>query len=93
MVKGTYYDQKGEFQPQGVAGFDPLTGSPIFVSGHDNFWLFDAAVSYRLPGRYGLVTIGAKNLFDKSFQYADMDPVSPAIQPKRFLYARATVAF
>lgn len=93
MMKGTYYKQKGEFQPQGMAGYDPVTGSPLFVSGSDYFWLADAALSYRLPARYGLVTVGAKNLFNKTFQYTDMDPVSPTIQPKRFLYARATVAF
>jgi outer membrane receptor protein involved in Fe transport len=88
MVKGTYFDQKGEFR----AGFD-VNNNPIFVSGKENFWLCDASVSYRLPRRFGLVTIGAKNLFDKKFQYADMDPVSPIIQPKRFLYVRASFAF
>ncbi|MGE5808339.1 MAG: hypothetical protein ACM32I_04355, partial [Nitrospirota bacterium] len=80
-------------QPQGSAGIDPVTNAPIVVTGSDHFWLFDAAISYHIPRRYGFITIGAKNLFDKSFQFADMDPLNPAIQPKRLLYARATVAF
>ncbi len=92
MVKGTYYDQKGEFLPQGPLQFDQ-NGNIIFVSSKDNFWLFDAAISYRLPQRYGMITVGGQNLFDRKFQYADMDPVSPTIRPKRFVYARATVSF
>lgn len=92
-LKATYIHQKGEFQPQGSAGIDPVTNAPIVVTGSDHFWLFDAAISYHIPRRYGFITIGAKNLFDKSFQFADMDPLNPAIQPKRLLYARATVAF
>lgn len=91
-LKATFYHQKGEFQPQGAAGFDSQN-NPIFVDGKDDFWLFDAAVSYRLPKRTGSLTVGAKNLFDKTFQFADTDPNNPSIQPKRFLYARATVAF
>jgi Flp pilus assembly protein TadD len=93
MVRATYYNQKGEFQPQGAAGYDPFTGEPIFVQGDDSFWVFDAAVSYRLPKRLGFITVGAKNLFDKSFQFADTDPTNPAIQPRRFLFARATLSF
>jgi outer membrane receptor protein involved in Fe transport len=89
----TYFDQKGDFQPQGAAGFDPFTGNPVFQSGKDDFWLVDAAISYRLPKRLGLITLGANNLFDESFQYADMDPANPSIQPSRFIYAKASFAF
>ncbi len=85
MVKETYIVQKGDFERLSAIGqFEP---------GSDHFWLCDAAVSYRLPSRYGFVTVGAKNLFDKSFQFFDSDPNNPSIQPKRFIYARATLAF
>jgi tetratricopeptide (TPR) repeat protein/opacity protein-like surface antigen len=93
MLKATYYNQEGEFQPQGAAGFDPFTGNPIFIHGKDSFWLFDAAISYRLPKRVGFITVGAKNLFDTSFKFADTDPFNPVIQPRRFLFARATLSF
>jgi tetratricopeptide (TPR) repeat protein len=83
LVKTTFIEQKGDFESLGGD----------IVPGSDQFWLFDAAISYRLPSRYGFFTIGAKNLFDKSFQFFDSDPNNPSIQPKRFLYARATVAF
>jgi opacity protein-like surface antigen len=84
MTKATYVDQSGEFSTQST----PF----VFTSGDDQFWLVDAAVSYRLPQRYGLISIGAKNLFDKSFQYADTDFVNPAIQPGRMFYARITLS-
>jgi tetratricopeptide (TPR) repeat protein len=83
MVKGTYFDQNGEFM-QNFA-FD-------FENGGDNFWLFDAVISYRLPKRFGIVSVGAKNLFDQSFKYYDTDPVTPAIQPERMFFARFTLS-
>ncbi len=88
LMKATYFDQKGQFP-----GVDPATGSTVFIAGKDEFWLFDAAISYRLPKRYGFVTVGGKNLFDKSFKFFDTDFNNPAIQPKRLVYARATLAF
>ena len=88
MVKATYFDQKGEFP-----GVDPATGSSVFIAGKDRFWLIDAAVTYRLPWRHGLFTVGGKNLLDRTFRYFDTDLNNPEIQPKRFLYARATLMF
>jgi tetratricopeptide (TPR) repeat protein len=85
MVKTTYINQRGKFEPQFDVG--------NFVSGSDNFWLFDAAVSYRLPRRFGSITVGAKNLFDKKFNYYDVDYFNPTIQPGRVVYAKITLAF
>jgi tetratricopeptide (TPR) repeat protein len=81
-TKATYFDQQGKFEV--------MPGS--FQYGKDDFWLFDAAISYRLPKRYGFVTIGAKNLFDEEFNYFDTDPKNPAIQPDRTVFASVTVA-
>ena len=85
-LKVTYVNQKGKFQPQ---------GSPMgsFESGEDQFWVFDASITYRFPKRYGIITLGAKNLFDRSFSYQDMDPVNPLMQPKRLIYGKFTLAF
>ncbi len=85
-VQTTYIDQKGKFKPQGSpAGF--------VVDGADNFWLFDASVSYRLPRRLGIIMIDARNLFDQSFQYHDIDEANPSIQPERAVFAKFTLAF
>jgi hypothetical protein len=87
VVKATFYDQDGEFLPQGEA---PLPEN--FIDGDDQFWLFDAAISYRLPKRYGFVTVGARNLFDKEFKYYDTDPNNPAIIPDRMFFVRITLS-
>jgi hypothetical protein len=88
-AKATYYDQSGQF----LAGFDPITLQDIFVSDSDKFWLCDAAISYRLPERYGMLIIGAKNLFDRSFKYYDTDELNPSIQPDRLFYAKINLSF
>jgi outer membrane receptor protein involved in Fe transport len=84
MVQATYYDQEGTFERQTVPG--------VLEDGDDQFWLFDAAISYRLPKRYGFITVGARNLFDKEFNYADTDPDNPAIIPDRMFFARITLS-
>jgi hypothetical protein len=43
------------------------------IPGEPNFWVVDAALSYRLPKRYGFITVGATNLFDKHFRYQETD--------------------
>jgi tetratricopeptide (TPR) repeat protein len=89
-LKATYYDQDGEFEPQLQP---PPPPPPPFVSGEDQFWIVDAGISYRLPKRYGFITVGVKNLFDENFKYQDTDPDSPITQPDRVFFARATLAF
>jgi hypothetical protein len=63
-----------------------------FERGKDDFWLLDGAISYRLPKRYGFLTVGAKNMLNKHFEYFDTDPANPRIQPERFFFARVTLA-
>jgi tetratricopeptide (TPR) repeat protein len=82
-LKETYYDQTGDFQSQ---------FSDDFVPGSDDFWITDAAVGYRLPKRYGIFSVDAWNLFDKSFRYQDTDPVSPVLQPVRTVVFKFTLA-
>jgi tetratricopeptide (TPR) repeat protein len=64
-LKGTYIDQNGKFERQGDFG--------TFEDGDDNFWLVDAAISYRLPKRYGFITVGVTNLFDEDFKHFDTE--------------------
>ncbi len=77
----TYWKQKGQF-----GAIAP------FTAGSEHFWIADAALSYRLPGRRGLVSIGATNLFDKDFRFFDIDPNNVTIQPRRMFFARVTLA-
>jgi tetratricopeptide (TPR) repeat protein len=78
----TYYNQGGTF-------IGPSGG---FQSGTDNFGTVDAALNYRLPRRYGFITVGANNLFDQKFKYFEVDRDNPRIQPKRMLFLKVTLA-
>jgi len=90
------------FHPSGVSAaltttivhqngvFEPNPGQ--FRSGTETFPVVDAAISYRLPQRYGFVSFGAKNLFDEDFRYQDLDFNNPIFQPSRVLYVRVTLS-
>jgi outer membrane receptor protein involved in Fe transport len=80
----TFIDQSGKF-------IDTLTNTGF--SGQDDFWLVDAQLSYRLPRRYGLVSVGVKNLFDRHFHYHEPDPTNPTVYPERFVYMKLEVSF
>ena len=83
-LKTTYYHQNGDFRR--------LTGV-CCESGQDDFWLVDAAIGYRLPKRFGLITVGVTNLFDQRFRYQETDLTNPSILPDRFVFAKITLAY
>lgn len=83
-LRATYFNQDGDFIRR---------GGTFFESGEDNFWVVDAAIGYRLPKRYGFITVGATNLFDQDFKYQETDLRNPIIQPARTVFARLTLAF
>jgi outer membrane receptor protein involved in Fe transport len=59
----------------------------------DSFWLSDARLAWRLPHRRGLLSIGARNLFDTTVQFQDTDPQHPELYPERLLYASVSLMF
>jgi tetratricopeptide (TPR) repeat protein len=81
-LRATYFNQNGTF----------VLNDQSTRSGRDDFWIVDAGISYRLPQRYGFITIGATNLFDKEFKFFDRDVNNPSIQPTRTFLARITLA-
>ena len=85
-LRGTYYNQKGEFVRQDAEVIDE------FTPGEDSFWIVDAAINYRLPKRYGLLTVGVANLFDKSFEYFDTDLNNPRLQPDRRFFGKVSIS-
>ncbi len=90
-LKATYVDQSGMFQPRSVFVESSVAPTATSISGSDSFWIVDASMSYRLPKRWGIISIVAKNILDKSFRFQDTDPVSPMIQPERSVYFKFTV--
>ena len=83
MVKTTYVSQTGD-----IGNY--MNG--IF-SDHSQFWVTDASISYRLPKRYGLISLVAQNLFDQEFKFQDTDSRNPSIAPERFVFFRFTLGF
>ena len=81
-LRTTYVDQDGKF----------VRSATVVQPGHDSFWLVDAAINYRLPKRYGFVTVGASNLTDQKFKFFDRDLRNPTITPDRFVFGRLTLA-
>jgi tetratricopeptide (TPR) repeat protein len=81
-LKTTFVDQDGNFTPRNGA---------CCLAGRSEFWLVDAGLSYRLPNRYGFVTVGATNLLDRKFKYQETDFNNPTIQPARAAFVRLTL--
>lgn len=85
-LTATYVYQNGDFIVEDFFG-------PIKEQGDDQFWVLDASIGYRLPKRYGLITLAAKNLLDKKFNFQDTDPGNPRILPERSVLLKATLSF
>jgi hypothetical protein len=82
-VTGNYYDQEGDFVR--------ISGMPVSAS--DSFWTVDLGLSYRLPKRFGILSVGATNLLDEEFQFFDIDDRTASILPTRRMYAKITLSF
>ena len=82
-IQASYIDQEGNFG----SDFDG------FEEGSDQFWVVDVSMSYRLPKRFGIFTIGVKNLFDEQFKFLDMDPSNPRYLQELQVIGSLTVAF
>jgi tetratricopeptide (TPR) repeat protein len=82
-LKATYAHQSGDFG-------DPVSGT---LSGSDDFWVLDAALAYRLPRRWGLISLEAKNLLDERFRYQELDPARPLFSPERLVLLKLTLVY
>jgi tetratricopeptide (TPR) repeat protein len=85
-LTATYFNQDGTFERT-------TGGETVLEAGSDTFWTVDLAVSYRLPKRYGFITVGVTNLLDEDFRYFDTDTENPTIQPARAVFARVTLVW
>jgi tetratricopeptide (TPR) repeat protein len=87
-LTATYIDQEGTFLNTSSGSFEP---------GGDHFWLADASIGYRLPKRWGIFTIEAKNLFDKTFRFQERVEENevryPSNQPDRLIFTKLTLLF
>jgi hypothetical protein len=77
--------QEGTFVAPTASGFE---------AGADRFWVVDASLSWRLPGRHGIASVAATNLLDQKFKLFEQDSTShtPTVLPVRTIFARFTLA-
>lgn len=73
------------------------TGS-VFPSGTEKFFIFNAAVGYRLPGRRGTLSLEVNNLFGEDFSFQDdsfrtSEARTPRYTPAREVLVRASLMF
>ncbi len=87
VVTPMYVNQRGTFYR-----LDPSFNLELF-DGQSSFWVTDLFLNYRLPGRYGVITAGVRNLFDAHFQYQSIDPTGSAIAMRRLAFIRASLSF
>ncbi len=93
-LKATFVKQSGEFPTLAFSFIDGFPVISTMVSQEDDsFWVFDASLSYRLPRRWGEVSLGVKNLFDEGFRFQDTDPAHPTIAPKQVAFVRFTLSY
>jgi hypothetical protein len=87
-ITASYVYQKGDF----YLSEDP-TAPPDTENLSDDFWIVDAGLGYRLPKRYGVISLEFRNLFDQSFNYQNIDLASPRYYPERHILGKITLKF
>ena len=65
---------------------------PVFYRDED-FWITDIDIGYRLPRRYGLISLSIRNLFDESAQFVETDAFVQRFSPERFVFGRLSLVF
>ena len=91
QLRFRFGDQEGSFElRQWPFGFAP---------GQTDFWVLDAALRYRLPRRFGFISVGVNNATDEEFSYLATESILPSnartlsLRPGRVYYARVVLAF
>jgi hypothetical protein len=80
IAQATYVQQSGRF----------LFLSGDIQSGHDRFWVFDGSLGYRLPNRWGTLSVDVRNIFDSRFRFQDIDPKNSTVAPRQLVLFRAS---
>jgi len=88
----SYFHPSGPFTRLGATYVDQEATRADLPSSHERFWTLDASIGYRLPKRYGLVSLDVRNLFDEEFDYQNSFNAAPQqlprFQPSRAVFLR-----
>jgi outer membrane receptor for ferrienterochelin and colicin len=83
-IKPSFIHQEGIFQNQ---------NSVSRTSGVSNFFIVDLNLSYRLPQRHGMFSLGVNNVFDDRINYQNTNNNETLLAPSRLLFSRINLAF
>ncbi|MGH8646781.1 MAG: TonB-dependent receptor domain-containing protein, partial [Gammaproteobacteria bacterium] len=107
-VSASYFHPSGFFAGASVSFVDqdveklPLdsVGAANLSQGGDQFAVVDAAIGFRLPKRWGILSLQVHNLFDEGFNYQDdsfrefsNEPTVGPYFPDRSVLGRITINF
>ncbi|MGH8659818.1 MAG: FecR domain-containing protein [Gammaproteobacteria bacterium] len=97
-VELRYFHPSGFFTQWRTTYVNQTVDFPTGRSGTDDFFLVDAAAGFRLPNRYGIFSLGVRNLFDQEFNYQDLgfrtfQRKNPEFIPETSFFAQLTLAF
>ncbi len=92
---GWYLKVRGRYVRQDIEEF---TGAGNTIEDDENFTLIDAMLGYRLPKRYGSLSLSVTNLFDKEFRYYNLilpgaSENEQIFQPERQVLLKVTASF
>ncbi len=63
----------------------------------DNFWVTDFLISYRFRKRVGIISLGIKNVFNRKFNFYDLEynglSRTPFIQPEQSIFTKLSFSF
>ncbi len=83
-IATSYVDQDGNFSVD--------AGNPVFRK-NDHGWITDVLLQFRLPDRYGILSVGARNVFDNNIDVLETDPLNPRVATKRLVTGSFSLTF
>jgi len=90
----TFNASLSRVQTQALFQVFALDFSTLKVSTEDRFLSADAVLTYRLPNKWGQISVGALNLSNRrGFQYLELDPQNPRYASERLVYGRLQLSF
>jgi hypothetical protein len=88
-LKGSYVHQDLE---------NKLKATYLISQDESDFFVLDSAIGYRLPKRQGILSLEARNLFDRKFNFQDLnfqtsEARNPRFIPDRVILVQITLNF
>jgi hypothetical protein len=83
-IKNSFVHQSGVFQNLNAQNTS---------DGVSDFFVSDLNLSYRIPNRHGMISVGVNNLFNNKFNYQNTDYNDVTITPGRLAFSKITLVF